>query len=79
VNVLLAPTYVELGFVLLYKDKTREARKAGLKCFRVSRDASEWFLATSLVIFSFTGRAFADCVFRARRRFLTKGNSSTSS
>ena len=70
VNALLAPTYVQLGFVLLHKDRTREARKAGLKSFKVSRDPHEWFLAVSLIIFTFTGSAFADSAFRAKRRFL---------
>jgi glycosyltransferase involved in cell wall biosynthesis len=79
VNALLAPTYVQLGFVLLHKDNTREARKAGLMSFRLSRDPAELFLATSLVIFSLTGRAFADSVFRIKRRLLSKGNVSTSS
>jgi glycosyltransferase involved in cell wall biosynthesis len=76
VNALLAPTYVQLGFVLLRKNKTREARKAGLESFRVSRDPYEWFLATSLLIFSLTGRAFADSVFRLKRRLLSNRDSS---
>jgi hypothetical protein len=67
VNALLASTYVQLGFVLLEKDKTREARNAGLESFRASRDPYEWVLAASLVVFSFTGRAFADSVFRTKR------------
>jgi glycosyltransferase involved in cell wall biosynthesis len=72
VNALLAPTYVHLGYVLLSKDKTREAREAGLKSFRVSRKPYEWFLATSLVIFSLTGKNFADSVFRTKRRLTLK-------
>ena len=76
VNALLAPTYVQLGFVLLGKNKTREAREAGLKSFSVSRDPYEWFLATSLVVFSLTGRAFADSVFRTKRRIVSKRDSS---
>ena len=78
-NALLAPTYAQLGFVLLHKDNTREARKAGLMSFRLSRDPAEWFLATSLVIFSLTGRAFADSVFGIKHRLLSKGDASTSS
>jgi len=76
INALLARTYVELGFVLLRKNKTREAREAGLKSFSVSRDPYEWFLATSLVIFSLTGRAVADSVFRTKRRIVSKRDSS---
>jgi hypothetical protein len=38
----------------------------------VSRDPSEWFLATSLVFFSFTGRAFADYIVRTARKVLPK-------
>lgn len=67
VAALLAPTYVQLGYILLNKNNTREARTAGLKTFGVSRRPYEWFLAASLVMFSFTGRSFAQAVFRAKR------------
>jgi glycosyltransferase involved in cell wall biosynthesis len=72
VNELLAPTYVQLGFLLLHKNNTREARIFGLKSFGVSRDPYQWFLALSLVIFSFTGRALADSAFRAKRWLLSR-------
>ena len=67
-NTLLAPTYVQLGYDLLRKDRTREARQAGLSGLLVARDPRAWLLAGSLVVFSFTGRAFADLAFRASRR-----------
>jgi glycosyltransferase involved in cell wall biosynthesis len=76
VNALLAPTYLQLGFVLLHRDRTREARAAAWKSFGVSRDARDWLLASSLVIFSFTGRAFVDSVFRTKRRFFPGRGSS---
>jgi glycosyltransferase involved in cell wall biosynthesis len=71
INALLASAYVQLAFVLLGKDNTREARQNGLKGLRVSRQPSEWLLAASAVFFSFTGRAFADSVFRSKRRFVS--------
>ena len=70
INALLAPTYVQLGFVLLHKNKIEEARRLGWKGLSVARDPSQWFLAASLVFFSYTGRAFADSVFRTTRRLL---------
>jgi glycosyltransferase involved in cell wall biosynthesis len=77
VNSLLASTYVQLGFILLHKNKTREARQFGLTSFTVSRHPYEWFLAASLVIFSFTGSSFANSVFRTKRRLLGYPNTSS--
>lgn len=77
VNALLAPTYVQLGFVLLKKNRTREARKAGFESFRVTRDPYQWMLATGVVVFSFTGSAFAESVFRTKRRLLSNRTSKT--
>jgi glycosyltransferase involved in cell wall biosynthesis len=79
VNALLAPTYVQLGFVLLRKNKAGEARALGWKALRVSRDPYESFLAASLVFFSFTGRAFADSMFRTKRWLLSSRHSPTAS
>jgi cellulose synthase/poly-beta-1,6-N-acetylglucosamine synthase-like glycosyltransferase len=70
INALLAPTYLQLGFVLLHQDKMREARQTAIHNLRVSRSPREWFLATCLVIFSLTGRTFASSVFRAKQRTL---------
>jgi len=67
VNALLAPTYAQLGFILLFRDNPREAREMGWKSFTVSRDPSAWLLATSLIIFSCTGKTFANAVFGAKR------------
>lgn len=77
INALLAQTYVQLGFVLLRKNKAQEARGFGLKCLKASRDPYEWLLAASLVFFSFTGRAFADSVFRTKRWVLSSRHSPT--
>lgn len=68
VNALLAPTYVQLGFVLLEKGKTREARDIALKSFAVSRQPTLWLLAASLVIFTCIGKASTDFAFEIRRR-----------
>ena len=77
INALLAPTYVQLGFILLRQNKTEQARGFGWKALRVSRDPYESFLATSLVFFSLTGRAFADRVFRTKRWLLSTRHSTT--
>jgi len=75
VNALLAPTYLQLGFVLLHRDRTREARAAGLKSFSVSRNPYQWVLAASLVVLTFAGGAFANSVFRTKRRLFTQRDS----
>ena len=67
VNALLAPTYVQLGFLLLDRDNTREAREVALQALKIARQPSKWLMATSLFLFSFTGRAFANSAFRAKR------------
>ncbi len=67
VNALLAPTYVQLGFLLLDRDNTREARQLALQALKIARQPSKWLMATSLFIFSFTGRSFANSAFRAKR------------
>jgi glycosyltransferase involved in cell wall biosynthesis len=54
VNALLAPTYLELGFVQLRKGQRGEARKAGLRSLWRSRRPSQWALATGLVLLSFS-------------------------
>ena len=79
VNALLAPTYLQLGFVLLHRDRTREARAAALKSFSVSRNPSQWVLAASLVILTLAGGAFANSVFRTKRRLFTQRDSRAAS
>lgn len=79
INALLAPTYVQLGFILLHQDRIEDARALGWKALRISRDPHESFLAASLVFFSFTGRAFADSVFRTKRWLLSTRHSTTAS
>ena len=79
VNALLAPTYVQLGFVLLHKGQLREARQNALKSFTVSRDPYSWLLATTLVVFSFLGKGCADLTFAAKRRLLQSWWSSAQS
>jgi len=68
VDALLAATYLHLGFVLLHKENTREARQAGLKVFRVSRRPYDWLMGGAIVALSLTGKGFADVVFHAARR-----------
>jgi len=70
IHALLAPTYLQLGYLLLQKGNTREARSAAIDALRRSRKAGEWLLATSLIVFSFTGRETANAVFRAKQRML---------
>jgi hypothetical protein len=69
VNALLAPTYVQLGFVLLEKGRTREARQIALKSLAVSRQPRLWLLGLSVVVFTCIGRACTDLAFGTRRRF----------
>jgi len=68
INALLAPTYLQLGFVLLQKGQTREARDAAMKGFAVSRTLHSWLLAASLVVFTWIGKACTDAVFDTKRR-----------
>jgi glycosyltransferase involved in cell wall biosynthesis len=67
VNALLAPTYLQLGFVLLEKGRSPEARTMALKSL-VSRPSRSWLLAVSLVIFTWVGRTFTALAFDAKRR-----------
>jgi glycosyltransferase involved in cell wall biosynthesis len=79
VNALLAPTYVQLGFLLLRKNKSGEARAFGWKALKAARDPYGWFLAVSLLFFTFTGSAFAESVFRTKRRLLPAHHSTAAS
>lgn len=67
VNALLTPTYVELGFLLLNKNETSEARVASIEALKIARKPSQWLLAASLLLFSFTGRTAANVAFGAKR------------
>lgn len=68
VNPLLAPTYLQLGYVLLRRGQLRDARRMAFQCLVVSRAPYECVLALSLVGFSFMGRAVAERLFHAKRR-----------
>jgi glycosyltransferase involved in cell wall biosynthesis len=70
VTPLLTATYLQLGFLLLQKDSSREARGMALKCLNISRNPRQWLLATSLVILSVGGSGFAESMFRLKRRLL---------
>jgi glycosyltransferase involved in cell wall biosynthesis len=72
INSLLAPTYLQLGYVLFDKNQPREARQMAFRCLATSRAPYDWFLAASLVAFSFTGRAVAERVFRTKRRLASR-------
>jgi len=67
VNALLASTYLQLGFVVLNKGNTREARGLAIKALRASRSPQEWSLGVSLTIFSWMGKPLADRVFGFNR------------
>lgn len=67
VNALLTPTYVELGFLLLNKNDTRGARGAAVEALKIARKPSQWLLAASLLVFSFTGKTVANVAFSAKR------------
>jgi glycosyltransferase involved in cell wall biosynthesis len=68
INALLAPTYLQLGFVLLNKGDTREARRLALKAVGVSRRPSEWIQGVGLGIFSLTGKRVTGVVFGLNRK-----------
>ena len=63
VNALLASTYLQLGFVLLNKGKTSEARGLAIKALGVSRSPHEWIRGVGLAIVSWAGKPLADRVF----------------
>ena len=74
VNALLAPTYLQLGFVLLHKGGTDEPRRLALRTLATSRHPVQWLLAMSLIVFSYTGPSFARRLFAAKRRLLADGS-----
>jgi len=70
VNPLLASTYVHLGYVLLQKGSTAEARQMAVKTLATSRVPREWLLGATLGLLSCTGTSFAASLFEAKRRVL---------
>ena len=68
VNALLAPTYLQLGYVVLDNGNAREARRLALRALGIARSPREWLLGVSLVIFSCTSKLIADAVFGLNRR-----------
>ncbi len=68
VNALLAPTYLQLGYLLFDNGNAREARRLALRALGIARSPREWLLGVSLVIFSCTGKLIADAVFGLNRR-----------
>jgi glycosyltransferase involved in cell wall biosynthesis len=79
VKPLLAATYLQLGFVLLEKDCSREARQMAFKCLAVSRNPQQWLLAASLVMLSVGSSRFAHSMFRVKRRFFGSTDPSAAS
>jgi glycosyltransferase involved in cell wall biosynthesis len=77
INALLAPTYLQLGFVLLEKGRAREARHFALKSLAVSRHPSLWLQAASLVVLTCIGKTGTDFAFESRRRLRRSWRSRT--
>ena len=67
VNALLAPTYLQLGFVLFDKGNAREARGMALKSVRLARTPRGWLGGASLVFLSCVGKPFANVMFGISR------------
>jgi len=67
VNALLVSTYLQLGFVLLRKGQTREARALARKSLPIARRPHAWCLATALIILSFLGTSCTEFAFAAKR------------
>ncbi len=79
VNALLAPTYLQLGFVLFEKGNTREARSMALQSIRLARAPRGWLGGASLVFLSFVGKPFANVMFGISRWLRAARRSGTAS
>lgn len=79
VNALLEPTYVQLGFLLLEKGRSREARAVALQCFTVARRPHAWLMAGSLFMLTCIGKSGSAFVFEAKRRLVGSRWSSANS
>jgi glycosyltransferase involved in cell wall biosynthesis len=79
VNALLAPTYLQLGFVLFEKGNTREARRMAVKSLRLAKTPRAWLGGAGLVFLSCVGKQFGNVVFGISRWLRTGRRSSAAS
>src|SRR5262249_3615537 len=74
VHRLLAPTYIQLGYVVLSKGNTKAARWAGLQSLKIADNLYQRCLGLGLIVFSVTGPSFANSLFRVKRRLSPREN-----